>query len=79
MEAVGEKSKAGAAAQKINEPVLPWMRKPIDASLLDSCPLSLLPMLDPRYFFFVFLPKDKLVRYFSLIFNLYWRHCIPFD
>lgn len=59
MEAVGEKSKAGAAAQKINEPVLPWMRKPIDVSLLDSCPLSLLPMLDPRYFFLSFFPKTS--------------------
>lgn len=47
MEGAGEKSKAGAA-QRSNEPVLPWMRKPIDVSLLESCPLSVLPLLDPR-------------------------------
>ncbi|KAI5670987.1 hypothetical protein M9H77_11351 [Catharanthus roseus] len=31
-----------------NAPVLPWMRNPIDVSLSDSCPLSLLPFLDSR-------------------------------
>ncbi|KAJ8442619.1 hypothetical protein Cgig2_008395 [Carnegiea gigantea] len=29
-------------------PVLPWMRSPVDISLLEECPLSLLPVLDPR-------------------------------
>ncbi|XP_043694001.1 DEAD-box ATP-dependent RNA helicase 1 isoform X1 [Telopea speciosissima] len=29
-------------------PVLPWMRNPIDVSLFEECPLTLLPCLDPR-------------------------------
>lgn len=31
-----------------NIAVLPWMRNPVDISLLQECPLSLLPRLDPR-------------------------------
>ncbi|KAK6917146.1 DEAD/DEAH box helicase domain, partial [Dillenia turbinata] len=29
-------------------PVLPWMRDPVDVSLLEECPLSHVPRLDPR-------------------------------
>uniref|UniRef100_A0A2P2KIR8 ATP-dependent RNA helicase n=1 Tax=Rhizophora mucronata TaxID=61149 RepID=A0A2P2KIR8_RHIMU len=29
-------------------PVLPWMRSPVDVSLVEECPLELLPCLDPR-------------------------------
>lgn len=28
--------------------MLPWMRKPVDVSLFEECPLGLLPCLDPR-------------------------------
>lgn len=28
--------------------VLPWMRSPVDVSLFEECPLSLVPCLDPR-------------------------------
>ncbi|KAF7119336.1 hypothetical protein RHSIM_Rhsim13G0117000 [Rhododendron simsii] len=34
--------------QKKSVPVLPWMRSPIDVTLIDECPLNLLPFLDPR-------------------------------
>lgn len=43
-EATGQKKK-----NKVNtEPVLPWMRSPVDIGLLQECPLNLLPSLDPR-------------------------------
>ncbi|RAL39307.1 hypothetical protein DM860_002840 [Cuscuta australis] len=29
-------------------PVLPWMRSPVDISVIDECPLNHLPFLDPR-------------------------------
>ncbi|XP_050944493.1 DEAD-box ATP-dependent RNA helicase 1 isoform X2 [Cucumis melo] len=29
-------------------PVLPWMRSPVDVSLIEECPLEILPMLDHR-------------------------------
>lgn len=41
-----------------NAPVLPWMRNPIDVSLSDSCPLSLLPFLDSRYQLF---PHNRIL------------------
>ncbi|XP_058189820.1 DEAD-box ATP-dependent RNA helicase 1-like, partial [Rhododendron vialii] len=34
--------------QKKSVPVLPWMRSPIDVTLIDECPLNLLPFLAPR-------------------------------
>ncbi|GAV75017.1 DEAD domain-containing protein/Helicase_C domain-containing protein [Cephalotus follicularis] len=34
--------------KKNSVPLLPWMRSPVDVSLLEECPLSLLPCLDPR-------------------------------
>ncbi|XP_038881724.1 DEAD-box ATP-dependent RNA helicase 1 [Benincasa hispida] len=29
-------------------PVLPWMRSPVDVSLIEECPLEILPLLDSR-------------------------------
>ncbi|KAK2987045.1 hypothetical protein RJ640_004771 [Escallonia rubra] len=33
---------------KKSVPVLPWMRSPVDVSLIDECPLGHVPFLDPR-------------------------------
>lgn len=34
--------------KKRSVPVLPWMRTPVDISLIQQCPLEILPCLDPR-------------------------------
>lgn len=38
--------------KKRSLPVIPWMRDPVDISLTDSCPLSSIPFLDPRFSIF---------------------------
>ncbi|CAI9097027.1 OLC1v1033319C1 [Oldenlandia corymbosa var. corymbosa] len=40
-----EKTKKGNSG---NLPILPWMRKPIDISTIDECPLNLIPFIDSR-------------------------------
>ncbi|CAH9144664.1 unnamed protein product [Cuscuta epithymum] len=35
-------------SDKNKVPVLPWMRNPVDISVIDECPLNHLPFLDPR-------------------------------
>ncbi|XP_031097808.1 DEAD-box ATP-dependent RNA helicase 1 [Ipomoea triloba] len=43
-EATEQKKKS----EKNRVPVLPWMRNPVDISVIDECPLNNLPFLDPR-------------------------------
>ncbi|RAL40301.1 hypothetical protein DM860_006371 [Cuscuta australis] len=43
-------------------PVLPWMRSPVDISVIDECPLNHLPFLDPSSLLCPFILYLSLVR-----------------